>query len=221
MHLPKAEAPLAIERLLQTWKTDSSSYLLLFDAWLNSGLDSTRQRIDDFAEYVMAQGVAPRSILFDTLVKYWAEQGAVEQVEKVINVMEKCRVKLYPSTLSYVVYGYTKVSDMKCAEIWLERMVEIRQSHDKRSKQCLFKAILYILNTHRSTIYSRQSSLQTKAEAIASVQRLIEMLQNKSTILKAQFYKSKCISVVLAACLLFCLELALTCSDEQLKYWDV
>lgn len=190
LHLPKAEAPLAIEHLLQTWKTDSSPYVLLFDAWLNSGLDVALQKIDDFAEYVMAQGVAPCPILFDRIVKYWAEQRAIEQVEKAISVMEKYHVQLYPSTLSYVVLGYTNVSDMNGAEHWLERMIESRQSYDKRSKQYLFKAILYILNSYRSIIYSQQSSLQAKAEALSSAQGLVKMLQNKSTILQAKFYES-------------------------------
>jgi pentatricopeptide repeat protein len=138
--VPKKEAPFLAEQLLDVinetidvvangtmtdeneLQPDSVIYVQLLNAWMNSNLPQTAQKMEKILNEMRLRDVPITSAIYSILIRYYGNQGSILRVRAVLERMEHDHVPIDISCLGQAIHAYTRAMQPLQAIKYLEQM---------------------------------------------------------------------------------------------------
>ena len=158
---------------------DTIIYAQLLKAWIDSDLPIVPSKIEEMLDDMTTQCVPLDNHIYCLLLRYWGGKGSMTNMRAILYRMETEKVEPNISSLSQVVYGYTRSMQPQLAAQFLEQM-HAKTSGTGQENTSIVACTLNILDTLKRLIMRGNDVRQNVLIAEDVVRRFESNMQLKT-----------------------------------------
>jgi tetratricopeptide (TPR) repeat protein len=166
------DAPILAEELLgfirkeagsnSELRPNSFTYSRILQAWSASNRNEASTRMEEIIQSMLCEGIPPDSACYNVLLRYHARMGDAQQVDLILQTIEKRGLQLSIFNLSQAIYVHSNSGQLEKAENFLHRLMKL-QPRDEFDKRNVGESIQNLMSSYRKLQKSPEFSVRENA----------------------------------------------------------
>jgi hypothetical protein len=178
LHFARAEYERTQYDLL---RPNAHIYSLVIEAWCNSGLPESLERMERLFKLMCSTGVTPSRMVYALFLRYWGERGDIAKVHSILNTMVEQNLRVDMKVLSEAVKGMARVGKPVHAEELLSHMLE-RDPDDETELQYMEDSVQSIMISYAKILMDGRADFTIKQNAVESAEILFDRVLRRGFI---------------------------------------
>jgi pentatricopeptide repeat protein len=169
----------AIEKKRSELQPNAFIYNNVLQAWAVSGLPQVPGKMNSLIQSMRQERIALDTVTYNIVLRYWANQGAVDTIEFILEAMKKERLVPTKAHLAQAIYCYAKTGRTEKAEEMLEIMLGIQPENEQESCT-VAECVQNIMLAYRMIVDGRNSNFIIRERAVERAEALFKKMSKNT-----------------------------------------